>query len=184
MRILGITGTIGAGKGTIVEYLVNEKGYRHYSVRDYIKKEIISRGLPINRDSMVLVANDLRSRNSPSFITDQLYYEAKNSGENAIIESIRTPGEVFALKKKANFYLIAVDADPGIRYKRIKKRGSETDKISFETFLKNEKREMNSDDPNHQNLQRCIDMADVCFENNGTKEDLYTELDKYLNKLK
>ena len=26
MRIFGITGTIGAGKGTIVDYLVNEKG--------------------------------------------------------------------------------------------------------------------------------------------------------------
>ena len=33
MIIIGITGTLGAGKGTIVDYLVKQKGFVHYSVR-------------------------------------------------------------------------------------------------------------------------------------------------------
>ena len=45
MNIIGITGTIGAGKGTIVDYLVKEKGYVHYSVRAFIAEEIQRRGL-------------------------------------------------------------------------------------------------------------------------------------------
>ena len=40
MIIIGITGTLGAGKGTIVDYLVQEKGFKHYSVRNYLIKEI------------------------------------------------------------------------------------------------------------------------------------------------
>lgn len=36
MLIIGITGTNGAGKGTVVEYLVKEKGFSHYSVSGYL----------------------------------------------------------------------------------------------------------------------------------------------------
>ena len=94
MLIVGITGTLGAGKGTIVDYLEKEKGFAHYSVRGYLEKEMARRGLANNRDNMVITANDLRKKNSPSFIVEELYNEAKSQDKNAIIESIRTPGEV------------------------------------------------------------------------------------------
>ena len=178
MIILGITGTIGAGKGTIVDYLVKNKNFKHYSVRDFISEEIKKRNMPVNRDSMVVVANDLRTKNSPSFIIDKLYEKAEKSNNNCIIESIRTPGEVLSLRKKDNFFLIAVDADPELRYQRIKLRKSETDNISFETFVENEKREMNSDNQNNQNLKKCIEMADIVIKNNGTRKDLYDEINK------
>ena len=32
--IIGITGTLGAGKGTVVEYL-KKKSFKHYSVRSF-----------------------------------------------------------------------------------------------------------------------------------------------------
>ena len=54
MIIIGITGTLGAGKGTIVDYLIKTKGFTHYSVRAFITKEIEKRKLPVNRDSMVI----------------------------------------------------------------------------------------------------------------------------------
>ena len=172
MIIIGITGTLGAGKGTIVDFLVNERGFTHFSVRGFITREIIKQGLPVNRDSMVQVANDLRATHSPSHITDQLYAEALISGKNCVIESIRTPGEVESLRNKGNFYLFAVDADAKVRYQRIKERQSETDQIDFETFKANETREMTSSDPNHQNLRKCIAMADFVFDNNGSICDL------------
>ena len=82
MIIIGITGTLGAGKGTIVDYLVSKKGFVHYSVRAYLIKEIKKRNLPVNRDSMTIVANELRAKHSPSFITDQLFIQTKKSGKN------------------------------------------------------------------------------------------------------
>lgn len=172
MLIIGITGTLGAGKGTIVEYLVKEKGFTHYSVRGFISEEIVRRGMTVNRDNMVIVANDLRTTNSPSYIVDCLFEEARSTGKNCVIESIRTPGEVVSLRSKGNFYLLAVDADAQTRYQRIYLRQSETDAISFETFVANESREMNSNDPNHQNLRMCIEMADFVFNNDGSVHDL------------
>ena len=55
MLIIGITGTLGAGKGTVVEYLVEKQGFDHYSVRSFLLKEINRRGMPENRDSICLL---------------------------------------------------------------------------------------------------------------------------------
>lgn len=183
MLIIGITGTLGAGKGTIVNFLSEEKGFVHFSVRAFIAEEIIRRGMEVNRDSMVIVANDLRKNHSPSYIIDSLYRKAKSEGKNSIIESIRTPGEVYSLRKKGGFFLIAIDADPQIRYKRIKLRKSETDHISYETFLENEQREMNSTDPNAQNIGRCMELSDYKLWNNGTMEQLNAKVQEVLTEI-
>jgi dephospho-CoA kinase len=180
MLIIGITGTLGAGKGTIVDYLLKEKGFVHFSVRGFISEEIVRRGMNVNRDSMVVVANDLRAQHSPSWITDQLYEQAKLGEKNSIIESIRTPGEVESLRLKGHFILFAVDADPLLRYERIVKRNSETDHISYATFIENEQREMTSDDPNKQNIGKCIRMADFTFMNNGSIDNLQEEVERVL----
>ena len=100
-----------------------------------------------------------------------------------MIESIRTPGEVLSLKNKGQFYLFAVDADARARFERIKERQSETDQIDFETFIANEAREMNSSDPNHQNLRRCIELADFLFDNNGSVCELESAVENVLNQI-
>lgn len=183
MITIGITGTLGAGKGTIVDYLVQHRGFVHYSVRAFITEEINRRGLEVNRDTMTLVGNDLRAQHSPSWIVEQLYERAQASGCNCIIESVRTAGEVEALRGKPSFYLFAVDADPRVRYERAVLRGSETDHVDYDTFVTNEQREMANDDPNKQNLRYCIDHADYRFDNNGTREELNQQVEQVLEQI-
>jgi dCMP deaminase len=180
--IIGITGTLAAGKGTIVEYL-ESKGFKHFSVRSYLTKEVEKRNLPLNRDSLVEVANDLREKNSPSYIAEELYREAKEVGGDVIIESIRTEGEIRALKSKGNFYLFAIDADAKTRYPRAIQRGSATDSISFETFVQNEEREWTNTDPTKGNLRRCIELSDFQFTNNGSLDELFDQIDEALKTL-
>ena len=129
-------------------------------------------------------ANELRASHSPSFIVDQLYEQAKKSGKDCIIESIRTPGEIESLRRKGKFILIAADADPKVRYERIKRRNSETDRIFYSTFLEDEQREMTSTDPNKQNLSRCIAEADYVVQNNGSLENLYEQVEKIIKSIK
>ncbi len=182
MIIIGITGTLGAGKGTVVEYLVKNKSFIHYSVRGLITEELNKRGMPVNRDTLTNLANELRADNSPAYLIELLYEKAFKNGKNCIIESIRTPGEIEMLKSKPNFFLLAVDADPKIRYERIVQRASETDNVTFDTFLENEKREMKSTDPNKQNLSECIKQADFVISNNGDVSQLYNQTEDFYQK--
>lgn len=177
--IIGITGTIGAGKGTVVEYL-KSKSFHHYSAREFITREILARGLPVNRDSMAEVANDLRARHGSDYVAVSLYEEAERTGGDCVIESIRTVGEIEALRSKPDFRLFAVDADQAIRYQRIVARGSETDQIDFVTFQANEAREMDNRDPAKQNLRACIALADAVLKNDGTFEELFAQVDRAL----
>lgn len=169
--IIGITGTYASGKGTIVDILKKE-GFKHYSVRDYLVEEINNRNLPVDRNSMIEVGNELRRKNSPSYIAEQLYSLAKIDGGNSIIESLRTPGEIESLRKEEDFYLFSIDAPQIIRYQRAIERKSESDKITFQEFIEQEKKESYNSDPNKQNLHACKKMSDYHFYNDKSVKDL------------
>lgn len=183
MIVMGITGTLGAGKGTVVDYLVNKKGFRHYSVSGYLKDKLIKKHLEPNRDNLQIIANQIRERYGPDYITKKLFKKAKKENTNAIIESIRNPKEAEFIKSQKNGYLFAVNATQKTRYLRIKKRGSEKDKVTFRQFKEQEKKELQSKDLNAQNLSKCIRMADFKFDNGGTIKKLYEEVEKVLAKI-
>lgn len=179
MHIIGITGTLGAGKGEVVEYL-KKRGFIHFSAREIILEEVKKRGLEANRDNTTLVSNDLRTMHAPSYIIECLYEKARETGKDCIIESIRALGELAFLRKQNNFILFAVDADPQTRYERIVLRKSALDNVSYEKFLSDEKREISSSDPTKGSINDCIRLADYVFHNNGTKEELYAQVEKVL----
>ena len=183
MIIIGITGTLGAGKGTIVDYIIKTKDFAYYSVRSYLIEQLKIRGIEVNRDTMTMLANELRANHHPAYVVEQLYNIAKQNKCNCIIESIRTPGEIEMLKRNSDFYLFAVDANPEIRYERIVIRNSETDKIDYQTFLNNEQREMTTNDPNKQNLSKCIELADFVFTNDNEIDSLYSQIDTILQQI-
>ena len=79
-----------------------------------------------------------------------------------------------------HFYLIAVDADPSIRFERITRRKSALDNVSFDKFLSDEAREMNSPDPTKGNIAECVRRADFVVKNEGSIEDLRSNVDLFL----
>ena len=183
LMIIGITGTLGAGKGTVVDYLT-QKGFTHYSVRDFLTAELTKRGMEKNRDNMLAVANELRATHGPHHIAEQLVGQAKANAhisENAVIESIRSIGEAEHLKEHGAL-LWAVDADVATRYERITHRASETDKVSFEKFKQDEAAEFANTDPSKPNLKALIERADAVFINNGTQEELFAQVEAALQK--
>ena len=181
--IIGITGTLGAGKGTVVEYLKN-KGFKHFSVSGFLNSEIVKRGLVPDRVKQREVANEYRAK-GPLTLMEAVYESAKTAieaGENVVIESQHTAAEVRFIQSMGGVELI-VDADLRTRYARITKRGSEKDNVTFEQFSKEQEWEMSQKDPNMNNLGSAIAIADFHISNDGTLEDLYRQVDEVLVKI-
>lgn len=180
--IVGITGTNGAGKGTVVDFLVKQKNFHHFSARNFLIEEILRQGLPVDRTHMRQVANEMRKANGPSYVVEQLLAHAEAvKGEHSVIESIRTIGEAEHLQKHRAL-LWGVDADRNIRYERVLKRWSETDKVDFKTFCEHEDREMLGTEPWDMNVFGVMKIADQIFLNNGTVEELFAQVEEVLNK--
>jgi dephospho-CoA kinase len=195
MVTIAITGTIGAGKGTVVEYL-QTKGWRQYSARQILIQELRKDGLALTRDNMTTKAQELRKRYGPGYIIGELLkhaqedaHKAKTSSPatpftGAIIESVRAVGEVTLLREYAErVYLLAVDASIERRYQRIVARGSSTDHVTFEKFVEDEQKEFNNKEPWSNNLKACIIAADFVIRNDGTVPELQHNVDEFLAKI-
>jgi dephospho-CoA kinase len=152
-------------------------------VRAFLSEELKRRGSFVNRDEMVRLANELRLTRGPSYIIEELYAAAAAGGRNSIVESVRAKGEADFLKNKGAL-LIAVDADSRVRYGRIVARKSDLDHVSYEKFLSDEKREMDSAEPNRGNIRYCMSRADFVLANNGTLEELHAQIGEILPKLR
>lgn len=177
--LIGITGSFGAGKGCAADYLVRKKGFRHFSARALITEEIKKRNLPVNRDSMAVVANDLRKEGGPTYIFERLVQQAKEQGGDAVIESIRAVAEARYIKSQGGFVL-GIDADPEVRYARTVKRGSETDHVSFEKWHAQEIQESNPDDPTKQDIFGALRESDHIIMNTDSVGALKREIDEFL----
>ncbi len=179
--ILGITGSFGSGKGEVVEYLVTNFGFSHYSASGFIKEEVIRRGMMVDRDSMIAVGNDLRKQHGPAYIIESLYAQAAAAGGNAVIEALRAVAEVQKIRELGGI-VIGVDADSKLRYERAFSRGSEKDNVSYEKFLEQEKLESNPDDPTKQNVFGALKESDLIIMNNGSLQELHTQIEQTLAK--
>ncbi|MDE1925227.1 MAG: AAA family ATPase [Patescibacteria group bacterium] len=182
--IIGITGTLGAGKGTVVEYL-KTKGFKHFAVSDtFLVSEAKKRGLEPTRIVRRDIANEFRAK-GPTKLMEAVYEMAKpaiEAGENVIIEPQHTAGEVGFIQSIGGVEL-AVDAGLEVRYQRIQKRGSSKDNVSFEDFKKEQEFEMSQADPDMNNLGAAIAKANFRLTNNGTQEELFEQVEKALNSL-
>lgn len=183
--IIGITGFLASGKGAVSE-LLKEKGFTIYSCSDIIREECIERSIELTRDNLQKIGNELRERFGANILTKRLANKLKieGLGRNYVIESIRNPAEIDELRKLSKFILVFIDAKAETRYQRAKERLKEKEHInSLNEFLDSEKKEMESKDPNSQQLLKCKQMAELTIDNNGTLEDLKKEVDDLLVKI-
>lgn len=181
--LIYVTGTIGAGKGEIVEYLKKKFNMKHYSFRQYYADELKRRNQPIDRPHMIELADSLRQTYGNDYVVGELTGLARQGKGDAVIESIRNLGEVSFLKAQGDSVLIAVDAPAEIRFKRINERGSALDNRTMEQFLADDERENVNTDEWRTNILGCIKQADFVYNNSGTKEELHAWLDKIMQNI-
>ncbi len=180
--IIGITGTIGAGKDTIADYL-KTKGFAYHSLSDIIRDECNTRNLSHERDNLIAVGNELRTTFGPSVLGKLTAAKIEKLGEKkSLAVSIRNPAEIEALRATPGFFLIAVDAPIELRFERIKKRGRPEDAVSFEKFKEQENRER-AGTATQQQLTSVMALADAHIDNAGTFEEINQHIETILKSL-
>lgn len=182
MFVVGLVGTFRAGKGAVVDFLLSQQGFTHYSVSEFLTQEIRRRGLPLNRDTMRSVANSLRREFGPACLVDTLYGQACIAGDSRIIiESLRSPAEVLRvknLKSPHQGYVIGVDADQRVRWLRTVESDSVKDGITFEEFAEQERLEMEGVHPFEQNIAEALKLAHIIVRNEGSLGELHVQITK------
>ncbi len=182
--IIGITSFLAAGKGTMSDYL-KEKGFLIYSCSDIIREECRNRHLEVTRENLQMLGNELRKEHGPNVLAkrlcDKITIEKLKGINNFVVESLRNPLEIEELKKFNDFVLVFIDTDSKIRYERAKARLREKEAIdSYEDFMVSEKKELESNDPNSQQLIKCKELSEYQVNNNTTKEDFIKQVDELL----
>ncbi len=181
MVLLGITGTDGAGKGTVVERLVSHYGFVHCSARALLTEALEAEGKPTDRVHLREKANALRRAHGDDYLVRAYHARAEAAGwERIVVDSVRARAEATTLRALGGT-LIAVDADVRVRYERISLRGASSDNISFEEFVRHEELEMNDPDPNGMQKAEVMRMADHTCMNNGTREELIEAVDALMD---
>lgn len=180
--IIGLAGSFGAGKGEVANYLTRERGFQHLSARSLIIEEVKKRGLNVDRDSLTKTGNDLREEGGPTYLYELLIKKANQIGGDVAVESIRAVAEARYTKENGGV-VIGVDADSKLRYERAIKRGSETDQVTFEEWLEQERKESNPGDPTKQDIFGALKESDYLILNNGTMTELHKQIDDVLEQL-
>jgi len=168
--ILGLTGKFAAGKGTVADFLLT-KGFEYHSLSDVIREEIAARGIAESRENLLEMGNSLRAADGPAALAIRIKDRLVDGGDH-IVDSIRNPAEVLVLKELPGFILVGVDADPAIRFERLRKRDRIGDPETFEHFVALEAREASSDNPSAQQLHATWDLVDETLDNGGSIADL------------
>ncbi len=176
--IIGLTGKNAAGKSTVAGIL-KKKGFYYFSLSDAIRDEADRQGKDHSRHVLIAIGNELRQKFGPSVLADRIIEKIK-AGENKgqklfVVDSIRNPAEINALRRLSGFQLWAIDADAKLRYKRARARGRNENAKTFEEFLENERTE-NSSSKNAQQLDNCMKMADFVIVNDSSIDDLDKKL--------
>ncbi len=180
--ILGLTGRMAAGKGTVADYLKGE-GFQYYSLSDAIRAELRERGIPESRASLTEVGNDLRASHGPGALAIRILQELDPSQDH-IVDSIRNPAEVDALRESGiPFVLICVEAALETRYERLRARDRVGDVDSLDAFRAQEERELQSADPSTQQLLATEAKADRSVSNDGDVTALHEEMARVLASL-
>jgi dCMP deaminase len=178
--LIGLTGRNAAGKGEVAEYL-KQKGFDYYSLSDVIRDEIRLRGQAPTREVLIQVGNELRQKFGARVLAERILKKIE-SDKNYVIDSIRNPSEVEALRASRQFKLVLVDAAVEVRFRRTLSRNRESDPQTLEAFLEVERREA-AGDATSQNMIAVEQMADEKVVNDGSLGELHQEIEALLKRL-
>lgn len=175
--IIGVVGTICSGKSLFAEMLIS-KGFHRLGFSDEVREECNLRELQIERSILQDIGNEMREKHGGDFWAKRIISKMK-PGRNYVIEGIRNPGEVGALRELDSFILVGVDAPIEERLQWIIKRNKDSDPKTLDEIKKIDERDRGKGEAaTGQQVDACFKMADLIIMNRGTLDELKDKVNK------
>ena len=167
-EVIGLAGTFAAGKDTLAWWLVENHGFTHVSTGNLLREAAQERYGNIERPTLSQMGRELREENGPGVLASRALLE----GRPIVISGIRAAGEAEAIKE-AGGVMVFIDADPSVRYERMRTRARDEEAVlSYDNFMARERRELIAkDDPTDQNIGIVKGMSDIILDNSGEMLD-------------
>lgn len=178
--IIGLVGTPGSGKSALTEYINKAYGGVQFRFSDFLLHVLKKMNLETTRDNMIRLSVSLRNEFGEDLLSHAIAAEALQSGESLVlVDGIRRPGDLTAFRPLPNFRLIAVNADPKLRFERIKRRGEKAGEMdmSWESFLNEEKA------PTEVTIPEAMTFANYVVMNDGSLEELHAKVDEIMKEI-
>lgn len=182
MLVLGLTGTIGAGKDVVSDYIVKEHGFNAFSCGDVIRTIADEEGLEPTRENLQMLGKEHRKKEGEGFLGKKAAEIAnRKDSDRLVVNGIRNPEEVQALREELgeDFVLIYIHADEETRFERLKERARTGDPKTLEAFKEQDRKEKEK-----FRMEETFDMADEYIGNEGSLQELYNKVDETVSKLR
>lgn len=183
-KIIGLSGTIGAGKEIVKEYFMKKYNCYHVSLSSVIRAEFEKRKGIFNRKVWQDQGNEMRKKYGNFILAKLAISYMSRDKQIIIVDGIRNPGEVEYLKRGfgRSFYLIGVDASQEIRFERIVKRSRPSDPKTWEEFVAVDERDQGVNEPAYgQQTKACLDLADFIVTTDVSADQLEGKLNEISN---
>jgi len=174
-KLIGLTGTNSSGKGEAAAFF-EARGYSYFSLSDIIRDELSQEQQDITRDNLIQKGNQLREKHGADILARRVMEKVRGK---AVIDSIRNLFEIKHFRTQEGFILLAIDAPVEIRYTRARQRGRNESASTLEEFIAKEEEEMKQNEKGQQ-LEACLQAADYRVTNEGSLENFFEKLEKFL----
>lgn len=175
--ILGLSGEIGSGKGTVAKYIVETYQASSYRFSDSLRDVMRRLYIEENRVNLRKVSLMLRENFGQDILSQVIVQDVTHdSAEVVVVDGIRRVEEWEYLRKIQEFRLLYIESDLEKRYERVAGRGENSDEHqkTFEEF----KRDMEGE--TEVRIRELKEKANFVVENNGALEELYEQVDKII----
>jgi dephospho-CoA kinase len=178
--ILGLVGQIASGKEVTKKYISEKYGAKDCKFSTSLRDVLNRIEVPISRENLQRLSTILRENFGEDLLAKIIAADAsKLDTDVVVIDGVRRMGDIQYLKELPNFYLIAVVADPKVRYDRliVRNENEGDNKKTFEEFLKDQESEADREIP------EVIKIAKKIINNDGLLDGLYHQIDEIMSDL-
>ena len=178
--ILGFVGPLASGKGTAAQYLKDKYQAPIFRFSTILRDVLDRLYLEQSRPKMQQLSLILRENFGQDLLASAIAKDVgNNQAEIIAVDGVRRKLDIKYLKEVPGFRLVAIEAEQKTRYQRMTMRDENTDdqQKTWAQFQTDEKQEP------EQQIPKVMAEADFTIDNNGTKVELYQQIEAILEKI-